>query len=304
MHNAAPTDQAAPGDDTLVKAVQALLAPLAQLAVSQGLSYAAMDELFKQALVQAAHRSLVEDGVTGTRLVSRISTRTGIHRKEVSRLSSASAQAPDARSGKTASLASQVFAQWMADPRWHDEHGQPLALKRQGDALSFEALARVVTQDVHPRSVLDELCRLGMASLDEASDTVALLKHAFVPGGDRQHMLAFMGDNVGDHFQGAVDNVHGGGPRPHFDQAVFCAGLSDASLDVVRQFVSAQWKTLLAQAVPLLEERIALDKQAGGQAADKRVRIGLYTYGTAAEEAPAPPTIPTTSTTPRGDTTS
>ncbi len=259
------------------EAVRVLLAPLARLAVSSGLSYPATADLLKQAFVDAAKQSLIEAGVNGTRMVSRISTSTGIHRREVTRLTSTSTAAPKL----TNSLASQLFAQWMSDPALHDTQGMPLALPRQGPAPSFEALAKSVTQDVHPRSMLDELCRLGMATLDEEKDTVHLVKQAFVPAADKAHMLAFLGDNVGDHFQGAVHNVLTSASRQHFDQAVFCEGLSNASLDIVRQFVTSQWKRILAEAVPLLEQRIEGDKQdAKEQEATRlnRVRIGLYTY--------------------------
>ena len=54
------------------------------------------------------------------------------------------------------------------------------ALPRQGAAPSFESLAQEITRDVHPRSLLDELCRLGLATWDEAGDTVALSREAFV----------------------------------------------------------------------------------------------------------------------------
>jgi hypothetical protein len=169
-------------------------------------------------------------------------------------------------------------------------------LPRQGTGPSFESLARSVTTDVHPRSVLEQLLRLGLVQIDEGADTVSLVRDAFVPRGDALRMLGFLGANVGDHLAGAVDNVLGDGQR-HFEQAVFADELSEASMQQVRTLVTAQWKSLVQALVPELERLIEADR-AGGRDAGKRLRIGLYTFDAvtppaqAAAPAPRPPRPP------------
>ncbi len=274
MSDHEPPDRASVPVDAAQAAISALLMPLARLAVSQGLPFTAAESALKQAFVEAARQSLVDTGLPEHRLVSRISTSTGINRREVTRLTQAT---PGESKPVAVSIAAEVFTRWVTDPSLRSAQGHTQALKRLGPAPSFEALARSVTQDVHPRSLLDELCRLGLAQLDHHDDTVSLLREAFVPGADKQHMLAFLADNVGDHLRGAVHNVIASAPRQHFDQAVFADELSAESLDVVRQFVSSQWKRLLNEAVPLLEQRIEADRLAA-RPQDKRLRIGLYSY--------------------------
>ncbi|MBA4110338.1 MAG: hypothetical protein C0487_12175 [Leptothrix sp. (in: Bacteria)] len=261
----------------LLNAFSALLAPMARLAVSQGLPFPAVEALLKRSFVDAARQALVEAGLPEHRLVSRISTSTGIYRREVSRLTQANPTEEAARPASR-SLASEVLAQWLTDPQYRAASGGFSPLRRQGPAPSFESLARSVTQDVHPRSVLEELCRLGMAEVDGEEDSVRLLRASFVPRGDQAQMLSFLADNLGDHLSGAVHNVMGNqAPRQHFDQAVFADELSQESLEVVRTFVSGQWQRLLNEAVPLLEQRLA-DDQAAARRRDRRVRIGLYSY--------------------------
>lgn len=273
MSDTASLPPAPSEDDAAQSALSALLRPLARLAVARGVPFAAVEAGLKQAFVEAAQQALRDAGLPEHRLVSRISTSTGINRREVTRLT----QAPSGhRAPVGPSPANEVFTRWVSDRSLRASRGKLKPLKRQGPAPSFEALARSVTQDVHPRSLLEELCRLGLARVDEESDTVSLLREAFVPGGDQQHMLAFLADNVGDHLNGAVSNVVGDARR-HFDQAVFADELSSESLEVVHQFVSAQWKRLLNEAVPLLEQRIEEDRQAA-RTQDQRVRIGLYSY--------------------------
>jgi hypothetical protein len=261
-------------DDALPRAVTQLLAPLARLAVARGLKFPDIKELLKQAFVHAA---LESDATPGAPNVSRVATSTGLTRREVTRLS---LQKPPAH-GNRSSPATQLFTKWHADRKLRDRRGRPRALPRQGPAPSFEALARAITRDVHPRRLLDELLRLELATHDAASDTVRLVEPAFVPRGDLARMLGFVGDNVGDHLAGSVANVLGD-ERRHFEQAVFADELSDASVDAAKRLIQAQWRALTAVLVPELEELQRADRQIADRAKapppQRRLRVGLYSY--------------------------
>jgi hypothetical protein len=85
-----------------------------------------------------------------------------------------------------------------------------------------------------------------------------------------------------------VDNVvvdH----RSHLEQAVFANGLSEPSLQQLRQLAAAQWQALQAAMVPALEAMIARDStpETAPPGPRHRVRLGLYTYQQP-EPAPAP----------------
>ena len=271
----------------LLSAMHQLLAPLTRLALARGLPYAALDELLRAALVREARR--LHADVPGHGLVSRVSTTTGLTRREVSRLLEAGDEAP---LPAPHSLTGEVLVRWMADPLYQRQ-GRPLALPRTGDAPSFEALAQSVTRDVHPRSLLDELCRLDLAAWNADQDSVALRRNAFVPRADFAHMLSLLTDNVGDHLHAAVDNVLGSGDA-HFEQAVFADELSAQSVQALRPLIAAQWAGLFERLAPALEQHLAADR-AEGRTQDQRVRIGFYSYaapmvGAATPEpAPAPP---------------
>ena len=95
-----------PEQQALQEALAGLLASVARLAVARGLPCAAVEEMLRLAFVQAAARA--HPGLPEHRKVSRISTTTGINRREVTRLTQASASAvPRGRS-----LASEVFTRW------------------------------------------------------------------------------------------------------------------------------------------------------------------------------------------------
>lgn len=263
----------------LLRALARVLGPAARLAVARGVPFAAVEELLKRAFVEAA-RAAPADGVPPT--VSRLATATGLTRREVTRLASP-VRTPAA---ERPSLATQVFTRWRADRSLRDSRGRSRPLPRLGPAPSFEALAQSVTRDVHPRTLLDELCRLGLARVDGATDRVHLLQEAFVPRDDVVRMLGFLGTNVGDHLAATVANVLGD-ERRHFEQAVFADGLSDESIDAAKKLVNAQWRALMAAIVPELEALVDADRAAKrrnrSHRAQRRLRIGLYSYD---EEAP------------------
>lgn len=290
------SEDADPAPDAEAQALQdalrAVLAPLARLAVERGLPYAALEQSMKQAVVQAA--AAAHPQVALQRSVSRISTATGINRREVTRL----VQADAAATHRPRSLASALFAHWLSDPAYLDASGAARVLPRLGAAPSFETLAQAVTRDVHPRSLLDELLRLKLATLDEEADTVALQRGGFVPRGDRTRMLGFLADNVGDHLRAAVDNLLADGNR-HFEQAVFADGLSADSVRRMRGLIGPQWKVLLETLVPALEQWVRCDAELPAEH-KYRVRIGLFAFddmpGADGAPAPLPPFKPKRST--------
>jgi hypothetical protein len=268
----------ADADAALQAALARLLAPLARLVVAQGLPYSVLDEMLRRAVVTQAHAA--HPGLPEHRRTSRVSVATGLNRREVNRLL---APQPAAKADASPrSPAAMVFAHWRSSAAYRTRAGAPRVLPRTGPAPSFESMAQEVTRDVHPRALLEELLRLNLASHDVLRDTVTLTKIDFVPRGDAQRMLQWLGANVGDHLDGAVANVVG--PTPHHaDQAIAAEGLRAASVAQVRPLLQAHWQRLTDDLVPLLE-RLVEEDAARASADDPnthRVRFGLYGFDTA-----------------------
>jgi len=253
---------------SLMEALRTLMQPLATLSVARGMSFSTVEEMLKNAFVDAARTT--HSNAVQHRMVSRISTVTGLNRREVSRLlQTDSSTAPTRRSPAT-----QVFTRWVSEPSLKNAKGKPLSLPRQGPAPSFDELARSVNRDVHPRSLLEELCRLGLVRVE--GETVHVVRERFVPREDIDRMLGFLGSNVGDHLRAAVANVLSD-PPAHLEQAVFADELSQASLDKLREVMRVQWQALLQATVPLLHQLIAADRSAKRNQ-DQRVRVGMYMF--------------------------
>ena len=248
-------------------AVGLLLAPIAELCIARGATIQAVEVMLRQAFVDQAQRI----GGSGEVATSRISTMTGLTRREVTRLRSVAAQEMPA----TRSLTTDLLTRWLSAPEY-TRRGKPLVIARAGAVPSFEQLAGSVTRDVHPRSLLAEMERLHLVEHDEDQDTVRLLVDAFVPRDDLPRMLGYLGDNVGDHLRGAVSNVLGAGNQ-HFEQALFADELSAEALHRARELITAQWRSLLTQLGPQLEALMAQDREAG-RTQDQALRIGLYSW--------------------------
>jgi len=275
-----PTTPALASEKASQDAVIDVLRPLARLCLGQGITFTVVAEALKQIFVEEA--AALHPGAPAHGMVSRISTATGLTRREVTRLSQ---DQPPARSMKVP-VGSALFARWTTLPEYQDENGQPLVLNRAGETPSFEALAQSLSRDVHPRSLLDELARLGVVLHDPERDTVSLTRSAFVPVGDQDRMLNLLGDNVGDHLSAAVANVLQGGNR-HLEQAVFADELSAESLALLYPLIMERWSELRDSMIPTLLSLIAEDR-AAGRPQNQRIRIGIYTYSDATDGTTRP----------------
>ncbi|MFM7008437.1 MAG: DUF6502 family protein [Betaproteobacteria bacterium] len=254
----------------LVAVLEQLLSPLAKLCLAKGISIQAAEEVMRRAYVEAATEDC--DGLNPSRLTSRISTMTGLTRREVARLQSEDSPVRP----QTRTVATDVLTSWASQSEYVNKKGLPIRIPRTGEAPSFEALAACVTKDVHPKSVLADMVRLGLVTHNEKNDTVTVVEAIFVPKSDWPQMVGFIGTNVGDHMQASVDNVlHGGGK--HFEQALLADELSQESLEAAKSMITAQWRDLLTQLGPQLQALMEQDK-ALGRTQNQQLRIGLYSY--------------------------
>ncbi len=269
MPDAHPT---ADREALLLRTAEEVLLPLARLCAAHGLHFAKAEELFKRAYVRAARERRQAAGERSSRDVSQVATATGLSRRDVARIDAELAP----RALQRTTPATQLLTRWLADRSLRHRNGRIRKLPRQGPAPSFEALAQSVTRHVHPRSLLDEMLRLGFVKLVDEGTSVVPLPVRVVPEADEARLYGFLAANVGDHLSAAVANVlHK--DRRHLEQAIFSNALSSASIPSAQALVSAQWTHLLSALVPALEGLIEQDG-AAGRPPDHRLRVGLYAY--------------------------
>lgn len=228
-----------------------IFGPLARLAIAKGWRFADVSECLRRAYVDAARAEAGKDAS-----VSRLSVMTGLQRRDVGRLLETEAL-PQAAPDPLARL----VGSWLAlndgeDLPWHGADG------------SFDALARSVRKDTHPRTFLDALVAAGTVSIE--GDHVRLLKRAYVPLEGSEAQTRYLGQNVGDHLSVAVGNVLGREESGGYDLAVHYNALSAEAAEEIE----ALWRARMAPVLSEVNARAAeLQQQRPGRA---RIRGGGY----------------------------
>lgn len=267
-----------------LKAVEKILRALVRLLLAKQVTYPHLSLLLKRIYVEVADAEFrLEDKRQSD---CRVHLLTGVHRKDVKALRSATGTTTPLAEG--ASLGARLLATWMADPRYRDAEGAPrsLPLKADGSEPCFEMLVtQVVKQDVRPRVVLDEWLRLGVAHLDDRG-YVTLNTGAFTPVHGFEEKAFFFGKNLQDHIQAGAANLMGRSP-PFFDRSVYYDGLSQASITELNRLA----ETLGMQALVRMNEaaRTLQTADQGQVDANHRMNFGIFQFNSGAGEYPQPP---------------
>ena len=235
-----------------------LLAPLARLLVARAVPFPDFAEGMKRHYVQAARKLAEAEAQKVTD--SRLSVMTGLQRRDIARLR----EVPkvDTRPNPLARL----VALWQTDPTYC-EAGDAQPLARSGEGPTFEALARQVRRDVHPRTMLDRLLAAGTVRIEGETVVLAETSYQPLPGTDDQ--LAYLAENAGDHLSAATDNVLGRDPR-HFERALHYSGLDAEQVATLE----AEYRTAQMDLLKKLSRKAARMQKHGHGAL--RFRAGGY----------------------------
>ena len=265
----------------VVSALRRVLRPIVRLLLSHGITYPYLSDLLKTVYVETAAK---EFGLGVRSLTdSRITLLTGVHRKDVRRLHHEAP--PEVAPASTLTLGTRIVARWLGDPSYHEPDGAPRALPRtphKGGADSFAALVEKVSKNVRPRSVLDELVRLGVVEID-AEDRVHLVTRGFVPGRELDAKAFYFGEALHDHLAAAVDNL-GGKAQPWLERSVYYDELTPAA---VEQLAEKSERLAMQVLQEINRDGMAFEASDPPSPAQRmRMRLGVYFY---AEPVPQPP---------------
>jgi hypothetical protein len=248
----------------------AIAEPLVLWMLRSGVGYAEFAQALKPVFLAQARLELERNGQRDSD--SAISLLSGLHRKDVRAFRESAHQAmarvkEDGSSWGKPSAANQVVTRWLSREDWGD------CIPFSGEAPSFEALARAVSKDVHPRAVLQEMQRLGVAR--EVDGQVQLLREAFVPDAKHKESRELLAGSVADHLAAGVHNLSEASGPKFLEQSVFADGLSAESVQELNLMANALWahvlQAVMAKAVPLCDRDV-------NHPAPQRFRLGLFTF--------------------------
>jgi uncharacterized protein DUF6502 len=256
----------------LTDAAQSLLRPLVRVLLRNGIPYGAFADMARRVYVEIAEKEFALPGRRQT--VSRISTITGLTRKEVTRIQAA--EAPNrAADSERYNRPARVIGGWVREKAYHDKRRRPADLPMEGETGSFSALVRQFSGDIPPRAIADELLRVG--AIETLPDgRVRLLTRAYVPRGDHAEKIGILGTDAADLIRTIDHNLTCPPGAAYFQRRV--------SYDnIPREMVPALTKRLSRKAQSCLE---ALDRELAAADRDRnpsikgtgRVRTGVGIY--------------------------
>lgn len=251
-----------------------MMAPLALWLLRHGVAFSAFADALKPIFVAAARDELERSGVKPSQ--SALSMLSGVHRKDVREIG---ASARPATAPARPPLTAQVFERWLTDRRYRGANGTPRALARSGEGRSFDALCRELSQDVHARTVLDDLLRLGLVAID--GDKVVPQAAGLMPTQELAKTSEIFSANVADHIAAAVRNLTLAEPKL-LEQSLYVDGLTETSVEELQAAACKAWSRAVETIGVEARDRLDRDKGRGGR---QRMRFGTYFF---AEPVAAP----------------
>jgi len=267
----------------LLAAFKTLLRPLVRILLRHGISFAEFAEIVKAVYVEIAVTDFKVAGKRGTK--SRIAVITGLTRKEVSRVVE-NARKDSGESKSNLNRVARVLAGWHTDPDFIGPYGMPLEIRYEEggiSAVNFSTLVRRYSGDMSPRSMLDELMRVG-AVVETEPGWLKVLRRVYEP----QTLAQDNFERVGEVVKNFIDTVDFNlqkkeAGKGRFERIVYSPeGIRDEDFPKFKNYVNERCQALLEE-IDNWIARLDLpdDSKSQERAASKNVThtgIGIYHY--------------------------
>lgn len=165
----------------LLAAFRFLLVPLVRILLRNGISFNEISEVIKGAYARVAATDFAVPGRPMS--ISRLSITTGIARRDFDRVLGEEDRLRRALESNAVRIAN-VLQGWHNDPEYMGPYGFPRDLgftREAGGGPSFEDLVARYASDIQPQLMLEELMRVGAATVAEESGMIRVLKRTYIP---------------------------------------------------------------------------------------------------------------------------
>lgn len=264
-----------PREAAFRRVLRGMLRPLVKAMIAHGMTIPSVYRLLKEVFVDVAVTDFLIDNKPPTD--SRVSVLTGIYRKDVKTIRAAG---PDRHSeaDQRVSAITSLVGRWLGDPTTTDDTGAPLPLPRQSeDGPSFDRIARSVSTDIRPRTLLDELMRQGLVTECDTTGRLCLEAAAVVGPAEPEQKVHFFSQNVGDHIAAATENLLvKDGKSPFLERAVYYNCLTAESVDNIE----SEARRLSTELLSEINRKGFAHQQADTDhpEAVERFRLGVFFY--------------------------
>jgi len=238
-----------------------------------GINYRQFEEIAKKAFIEQAIGEPDSHGRTTN--VSRVAVRTGLSRKEVSRVKRLLA-APHPLGGSTFQIGrpARALQLWHSDPEFLDENGAPIDLPFDDGSPTFSNLVKLVGGDVPPGAVRAELLAAG-GMIELSNGKFRAQKRFFVPATLDEDLIvgfAFIVAPLLEALQHNLENSSG----PFIQRVAYSDHLPNSDLSAFREVSHAQAENLMNSIDEWLTERE--DRSKAAEDGTKRVGVGVFYF--------------------------
>lgn len=261
-------------------AAKRLLRPFARLMISHGVTYREFSELIKQVYFDAGVTILQTQNKRITE--SQLAVLTGLHRKDISNFSAKDTDNSEKKERKHRSICSAIIAEWISNPQYLDKKKNiPLILsyaKESDKGPSFVDLVESISTDIRAKTVLEELKRLDMVTINIADNNlISLNKEGFVPTSDFKEKISFLQKNIGDHLEAAVSNIEGF-KKPFFERSAFHTELTIKDIELLERIIQDDGMALLKKVYSKADSLAQKNNEICDDLEKFRVTCGVYFY--------------------------
>lgn len=260
-----PTNDA----DFNLQQVLVLMNHLSQWLIRSGVGYTEFTAALKPIFYEQALQELQRIDQKST--ISAISLLSGLHRKDVTAYKQTESEGKaltEALVSEPISVPSRVIGLWLAEG-WKDS--LPFHSETEN---SFEHLVKRVSTERHPRSVLNELIRLGVVL--EEKEHILLQKGQFIPDPSLQEARKILTNNLQSHLLVGLHNLFEHDQVTYLEQAVSADELTKESINFLRDCSLKLWQQYSLELLKLASERCEIDE--GKPDATQSFRFGVYQH--------------------------
>jgi hypothetical protein len=264
-----------PIQDRVLAATMACLRPLARVLLRSGINYKQFEEAAKAAFLLEAANERDRRGKRAN--VSRIAVRTGMSRKEVSRMRNAiltPESAGDLTSDfRNASYAARTLQLWFSDARFVDAAGRPKDLSFTGESASFTALVRAVGGDVPAGAVRAELLAAG-SIIETASGGLKAIRRYFVPGDIDEDLVVGLTQILHPMIEGLARNTGAEKAEPFLQRLAYSDRLLPVAVPLFRQIARER----CANFVQSIDDWLSSNETKSDDVASPPLRVGVGVF--------------------------
>ena len=213
----------------ILKAVKKILLPIVSLCVRRSIKFYDVVELTKSLFVQAAKEEIERTGDTAS--ASKIAAISGVHRKDVARLSNEDPPQP-----RPKNIIARVMNSWNTDKSYTTAKGKPRALRVEGRNSEFAQLVESVNGgDLSAYTILYEMERLKAVRIKAGK--VSLLWQDFAPPPGVEEGLSLLAQDTADLVAAVEENTFDRKEVPNLHLRTMFDNVVEEAVPAIRSWI-------------------------------------------------------------------